>query len=132
MMKRLILRLPVVLLGVVFLGPIGSIHGQVAVDRQPVRLKVLLSLANAELTIEDAVTRQTGTERTFVSPPLETTKEYTYTLVATLKPNNYTTITRTRKVAVRGGQQVEVDLRRADDSLPDKIVIRYVPTPMEV
>lgn len=132
MMSRLSPRVLVVLLGVVLLGPLGFLHGQVAGERQPVTLKVVLPLPNAELLVEDAVTRQTGTHRTFRSPPLETNKEYTYTLVAVLKPNNYTTITRTRKVAVRGGQQVEVDLRYADDSTPDKIVIRYVPTPMEV
>src|SRR5207245_485471 len=46
--------------------------------------------------------------------------------------NNYTTITRTRKVSVMAGQEVDADLRQADDKQPDKIVIRYVPTPKEV
>jgi uncharacterized protein (TIGR03000 family) len=132
MMKCLLPRVCVALFAIVLFGPLGLVHGQPAANRQPVYLKVVVPLANAELMVEDAVTRQTGTNRTFVSPPLDTDKEYTYTLVATLKPNNYTTITRTRKVTVRGGQQVEVDLRKVDDNLPDKIVIRYVPTPMEV
>jgi uncharacterized protein (TIGR03000 family) len=95
-------------------------------------LRVLLPSANAQLIIDDVPTRQTGTERVFVSPPLEPGKSYTYTVRATWKPNNYTTITRTRKVPVKVGQALEVDLRQVDEKQPDKILIRYVPTPQEV
>src|SRR5262249_3439049 len=57
---------------------------------------------------------------------------YTYKLTAVIKPNNYTTITRTKEVDVKPGQQVEADLGAPDAKWPDKIVIRYVPTPQEV
>jgi uncharacterized protein (TIGR03000 family) len=99
---------------------------------QTVRLRVLLPLANAELMIEGQPTRSLGVSRVFISPPLEPDKNYVYTLTAVLRPNNYTIITRTRKVTVRAGQEVEADLRQADDKLPDKVVIRYVPTPTGV
>ena len=44
--------------------------------KQAVNLRILLPMANAELTIEDTLTQQTGTERLFVSPPLEPGPEY--------------------------------------------------------
>jgi uncharacterized protein (TIGR03000 family) len=100
--------------------------------QQTVTLRVLLPFADAQLMIDDLLTRQTGTERTFVSPPLDPGRDYSYTIQATWRPNNYTTITRTRRVAFRPGQKVEADLRQADEKQPDKILIRYVPTPAEV
>jgi uncharacterized protein (TIGR03000 family) len=105
---------------------------QPAPQQRPVTIRVLLPVADAQLMIDDTQTKQTGTERVFVSPPLETGVSSVYTVKAVWQPNNYVTITRTRKVAVKGGQQVEADLRQADDKQPDKIVIRYVPTPNEV
>jgi uncharacterized protein (TIGR03000 family) len=89
-------------------------------------------MASTQLKVEGTPTKQSGTSRLFVSPPLEAGKTYVYTLTGTWEPNNYTTITRSREVTVRAGQEVEVDLRKPDDQWPDKIVIRYVPTPDEV
>jgi uncharacterized protein (TIGR03000 family) len=89
-------------------------------------------MSSAQLAIENLPTQQSGTSRLFVSPPLAAGKSYVYTLTGTWEPNNYTTITRTREVVVRAGQQVEVNLRKEDGKHPDKIVIRYVPTPEEV
>jgi uncharacterized protein (TIGR03000 family) len=103
-----------------------------AADKQTATLRVLLPQDDATLTIEDKPTKQTGSERSFVSPPLEPGKSYTYTLVAKWMPNNYTTFTRKRTVPVKAGANVEVDLRKADDKQPDDIFIRYVPTPHEV
>src|SRR5262249_35807087 len=82
--------------------------------------------------IDDLPNHQKGIERVFVSPPLEPEVDYFYTVQAIWQPNSYTTATRTRKVAVKAGQEVKVDLRQADDKQPDKIVIEYVPTPQEV
>lgn len=121
-----------VLVIILVLGECGQLHSQQAPQRQPVQLRVLLPHPNAQVIIDDSPTRQTGPIRTFISPPLETGKVYTYTLTTTWQPNNYTTITRTRKFDVRAGQEVEADLRQADDKQPDKIVVRYVPTPNEV
>ncbi len=46
------------------------------------------------------------------------------------EPNNYTKITRFRKVAVKEGE-VAVDLRKASDTEKDDIVVRFVPTPSD-
>lgn len=121
-----------ILASILVLGELGQLQSQAPQPRQPVYLHLLLPQANAQVVIENVPTRQTGTTRTFVSPPLETGKIYTYTVATTWQPNNYTTITRTRQIDVRAGQEVEADLRQADDKNPDKIVVRYVPTPNEV
>jgi uncharacterized protein (TIGR03000 family) len=87
---------------------------------------------DARLEVDGQPTRQTGALRRFVSPPLEPGRPFSYTLTAFIEPNNYTKITRTRKVSVRAGQTTEADLRANDPREPDKIVIRWVPTPQEV
>jgi uncharacterized protein (TIGR03000 family) len=116
----------------VLLVALEPAHSQDGSKQQSVTLKVLVPAPNAKLLIQDRLTQQNGTERTFESPPLEPGKEYTYTLTAKWEPNNYTKITRTRAVKVQAGQTVEVDMRQADPQSPDDIVVRYVPTPMEV
>jgi uncharacterized protein (TIGR03000 family) len=87
---------------------------------------------DAQLQVDGLPTRQTGENRRFVTPPLEPGKTFSYTLAAVWEPNNYTTITRTRKVNVEAGKESTVDLREADPRQPDNIVIRYVPTPPDV
>ena len=52
-------------------------------------------------------------------------------VVVTLVPNNYTTITRSRKVVAKEGEVV-VDLRKPSDTEKDDIVVRFVPTPDDV
>src|SRR5438094_489325 len=70
----------------------GALGQQVEKDR--VRLKVLMPQAEAILTIEGKATAQTGTVRTFKSPPLDPANKYSYTLKVVWEPNNYTKITR--------------------------------------
>jgi uncharacterized protein (TIGR03000 family) len=103
-------------------------------SKQPATLVVRMPApaAQAVLMVDDTPTKQTGAERRFVSPPLEPGRDFSYTLSVTWEPNNYTKITRTRKISVRAGQETVADLRAADPKDPDKIVIRYVPTPPEV
>lgn len=129
-MQRKFHYLPGLLAGLVLALAAGQAHAQRAA--QPVTLKVYLAEDDALLTIEGGATKQTGSTRQFVSPPLEPGVSYTYTLVATWEPNNYTKITRTRTVAVRAGQTVEVDLRQIDEKFPDKVLIRFVPTPDDI
>jgi uncharacterized protein (TIGR03000 family) len=99
--------------------------------REPATLTVRLP-PRAQLRIDGSPTRPTGALRRFVTPPLEVGKEFSYTLTAVWEPNNYTTITRTRKVIIHPGKETGVDLREADPKQPDDIVVRYVPTPPEV
>jgi uncharacterized protein (TIGR03000 family) len=92
----------------------------------------LLPEEDAHLLIEGKMTKQTGVKRLFVSPPLEAGSTYTYLLTASWEPNNYTEVIRTRTIRVKPGEEVEVDLRKADPANPDKFHIRYVPTPDDV
>jgi uncharacterized protein (TIGR03000 family) len=100
--------------------------------KKTAKVKVQLPREDAELTIDDKPTKQTGKMREFETPDLEPGKDNTYTLVAVIKPNNYTTITRTREVKVEPGKEVQVDMLSNDPRWPDKIKIRYVPTPQEI
>jgi uncharacterized protein (TIGR03000 family) len=127
-------RLPAfaVFLLVAGLSLTSPLHSQEKTDPKKATLRVLLPQANAKLKIQDKDTQKEGTTRVFESPPLEPGKDYTYVLSATWEPNNYTKITRTREVIVQAGKDIEIDMRQADDKNPDKILVRYVPTPMEV
>jgi uncharacterized protein (TIGR03000 family) len=88
--------------------------------------------ADAKLEVDGTSTTKTGTVRRFTTPPLEPGKKYYYTVKAIWAPSNYETFTRTRKVYLKAGEESEVDLTKEDPKEPDKIVIRYVPTPQEV
>jgi SAM-dependent methyltransferase len=48
------------------------------------------------------------------------------------EPNNYTKITRKRKVDIGDKDEIPVDLSAADPKSPDDIVVRFVPTPQDV
>jgi uncharacterized protein (TIGR03000 family) len=111
---------------------ISDLQAQQPSARQEPAIIVVRLRPDAQLRFDGSPTRQTGVMRRFTSPPLEVGKDFSYVLSAVWEPNNYTTITRTRKVAVQPGKETEVDLREADPKQPDDIVIRYVPTPPEV
>jgi uncharacterized protein (TIGR03000 family) len=105
---------------------------QQAQQKQTATLRVKLPYANAELTIEGQPTKGTGLLRTFESPPLNPGDKYSYTLVATWQPNNYTTIKRKREIPIKAGDTIDVDMENLDPKQPDDVRIRYVPTPHEV
>ncbi len=131
-MSRRILAVSSVAFVAVMATLTGSVQAQPAAQAHTVTLKVQAPQANAKLIIEGMPTQQTGLSRTFVSPALEPNRSYSYTLIASWEPNNYTTITRTREVIVKAGQEMPVDLRIEDKAHPDKILVRWVPTPPEV
>jgi uncharacterized protein (TIGR03000 family) len=103
-----------------------------AAKDRPAILVVRLPEEDAELKIGGAETAQKGKVRRFSSPPLAAGKQYTYTVVATWEPNNYTKITRKKVVTVEAGKTVEVDLRKPGRKEDESIVVRFVPTPEEV
>jgi len=82
---------------------------------------------------EKEVAGGTGSTRSFETPPLkaDAKAKYSYTFIAVWKPNNYETYTRTRKVYVKRGESVTLDMTKKDPNNPDDIFIRYVPTPTE-
>jgi len=72
-----------------------------------VRLEVVVSDPNAQLTIQGQPVSGTGTHRQFVSPPLDPNKAYTYTIsVKSNKTHNGDT---TRHIDVKAGSQYTVD-----------------------
>ena len=85
--------------------------------RPPATLHVRLPLEGASLIIEGAPIKQGGMTRLFVSP-LDPALNYTYTVVA--RWNDYSTITRTRMVAVKAGATVGRRPAQADEHQPGR------------
>jgi uncharacterized protein (TIGR03000 family) len=86
--------------------------------------------ADARLEIDGEKTRQTGEVRRFRSPPLGADRNYTYTLRATWKQSG-DELQVERKMRIRGGQTVEVDLRTPDASTTGSFRL-LMPDPVEV
>jgi uncharacterized protein (TIGR03000 family) len=76
-----------------------------------------------------------GGTRTFKAIS-EKGKDVKLKIEALIVPNNYTKITRIREITIKGGDQVKVDLNQkqafAEQSHPDDIVVRFVPTPDDI
>lgn len=96
------------------------------------KIKVTLPQDDAELLIEGKPTKLTGETREFDTPEIDAGKLYEYTFTATWRPNNYTVLTRTKSVEFKGGDDLNIDLTKADPKNPDKAVIRWVPTPDDI
>lgn len=105
--------------------------GQIGV-KQEAHLRVLVPQTDAKVLIDDKATKQKGTDRLFITPPLDPARTFTYTVTATWWPNDYTEVVRTRTIAVKAGQETLLDLRKSDPKIPDRYLIRYVPTPEDV
>jgi uncharacterized protein (TIGR03000 family) len=95
------------------------------------KLKITVPQDDAELTIEKTLTKLTGTTRDFDTPELEAGKDYSYTFTVVWRPNNYTVMTRTKNLDFKAGEDLNVDLTKADPK-NDKAVIRWVPTPDDI
>src|SRR5436190_11758525 len=104
------------------------------VVKKTAKLTVKLPEDDATLWIEgkEMKFKTPAKERKFESPPLPVGEKFVYAVVAEWEPNNYTRIRRTRQIFVEGGKEYTLDLTKEDKNQPDKIVIRYVPTPEEV
>jgi uncharacterized protein (TIGR03000 family) len=73
------------------------------------RVTVKVPSPDAKVEFGDKWTKQTGTTRLFVSPPLEAGYTYTYHITARWTDNGGREIERERNVKVQPGQQVSVD-----------------------
>lgn len=96
------------------------------------KLKITVPQEDAELQIEGKPTKPTGTVREFETPEIDAGKAYEYTFSVVWRPNNYTTLTRTKNIEFKGGDDIIVDLTKEDPKNPDKAVIRWVPTPHDI
>lgn len=93
-----------------------------------IRLKVLLPREDAEVKVDGNTVEGKGTERQ-ITVNAAPGKDYV-DMTAFWEPNNYTKITRPRKVMVRDGE-ITVDFREPSATEKDDIVVRWVPTPPE-
>jgi uncharacterized protein (TIGR03000 family) len=66
----------------------------------------------AQIWIDGDKTQQTGSFRRFLSPQLDQGKSYVYTIKGEWQQPNGQKISRTRKVTVRAGEAVDIDLGR--------------------
>ncbi|GIW82054.1 MAG: hypothetical protein KatS3mg105_3861 [Gemmatales bacterium] len=101
-------------------------------ELQRVTFRVFVPQADAKLYVFDKLVSSTGEERELQTPLLDPTKTYFYEFKVFWEPNNYTKITRRKRVEFTVGKEVTVDLRQANPKQPDDIKIRYVPTPYPV
>ena len=97
--------------------------------RQPTtRIVVTVPSDEVELVVNGKTIPGEGTSRAFTGPADAGTQRYTISV--TWMPNSYTTMTRTKTVAVRGGETVQIDLTLDDPA--DRVRVIYVPTPDDV
>ncbi|GIW80880.1 MAG: hypothetical protein KatS3mg105_2687 [Gemmatales bacterium] len=76
----------------------------------PAPATIIVSLpADAQLTIDDFVTKSTSNLRSFVSPTLEPNRDFYYTLTAKVTRDGKP-VSVSKQVKVRAGEQVRVDL----------------------
>jgi uncharacterized protein (TIGR03000 family) len=112
----------------------------VAQDKKaaPATIKLLIpdKPTKTDVTIEGKKQEEpTGLKdgtRVFVTPDLDPTKTYAYKIETVIIPNNYTKIFRTREVTFKAGDTVTVDVRTEDKATPDRIEVRWVPTPEDI
>jgi uncharacterized protein (TIGR03000 family) len=115
------------------LGGFTNTHAQdKTVKKAKSKLKITVPQDDAKLLIENKDTKPSGVTREFETPELEVGKAYEYTFTVMWEPNNYTKITRTKNIEFKGGDDINVDLSKADPKMPDKAVVRWVPTPDDI
>ena len=112
---------------------------QDAIKKQPATIKILipelpiktsLKVESTSLEANEKASREGA--RILVTPDLEPGKTYAYKIEATIEPNNYTKIVRTREITFKAGEEVTLDIRKKDEKLADNVIIRWVPTPVVV
>ena len=108
-----------------------------AADKKPATIKILLpDTGKVALKVEgkdlEGNDKAKEHQRVLVTPDLELGKTYTYKIEATIEPNNYTKIVRTREITFKAGDEVTLDIRKKDDAIKDNVLIRWVPTPKVV
>lgn len=83
---------------------------------------------DAELRFEGIRTDLRGTYRHFTTPPLVPGRDYTYDISATWVQNGQS-VTKTRHIPIRAGQQVSVDFRTPEGAEPGTSTLRTRPLP---
>ena len=133
-MKALTLIIRSVLLGGIVTAAAspaaGAGYEQAAAPRVAARVTVTMPQDDATLTVDSKPVEGTGVTRTFQAPAQPKGVNTKHVFTATWQPNTYTTMTRTRTVAVRAGENLTIDLSREDPT--DRVRVMYVPTPDDI
>lgn len=106
-----------------------TLHSQESQGKKTILVNLKLPQVDAKVKVEGAAVRGKGEERQ-IKVMVDPKKDF-FLITAFWEPNNYTKITRPRKVSTKEAV-VSVDMRKQDLSEPDDIVVRYVPTPDDV
>jgi len=130
MQRKRLLTVGAVLAGLVLAAGVGTLVGTAAHGGgKKLTLKLLLPQGDAQVKVDGKEVTGSGEERKVT---VTTAKDKDYvTITAFWEPNNYTKITRPRKVTAKEGEIV-VDFRKASAEEKDDIVVRWVPTPPDV
>jgi uncharacterized protein (TIGR03000 family) len=97
--------------------------------RSPITMKLLLPQEDAVVKVDGKEIEGKGSQRK-VTVKLQPGKDYVH-VTAFWEPNDYTKITRPRKVVARDGTII-VDFQDASEEEKDDIEVRFVPTPQDV
>src|SRR5262245_26317012 len=99
---------------------VPAVHGQKDDEGKPAKI-IVKCYSDAEITVNGKATKISGTERVFDTPPLKADPKvkYYYDFVCKWEPNNYETYTRKRKVYVKPGETINLDLITKDPKNPD-------------
>ena len=93
------------------------------------RIVMTVPADDAELVVNGEAIAGAGASRAFETARLSA-GTHSYVFTVTWRPNAYTTMTRSKTVAFRGGETVRVDLTVDDPT--DRVRVIYVPTPADV
>jgi len=129
-MRRILSASVIVLTSSLVLVAASRTFTEAAGDKK-ITLKLVLPYdGESTVTVDGKATTGEGVKRE-IEHKVPANKQ-TVNIVVVWEPNNYTKITRKRKVAIGDGDTLNVDLTKADPKSPDDIVVRYVPTPDDV
>lgn len=112
------------LAAIVLAGATATVYSQ---DKK-VALRVLVPQTDAKVTVNSKEVASSGLERKIATAVAGDE----VTVSATWEPNGYTKMVRTRKLTIKDGKEVVVDLSRNDPKTPDDITVIYVPTPQDI
>ena len=92
-------------------------------------LTVTVPHPDTVLSLDGRIVVGAGPTRNLETPPIGP-QERSFMLTASWNPNTYTTMTRTKTVSLRAGENAAIDLTREDPG--DRVRVIYVPTPADV
>jgi SAM-dependent methyltransferase len=129
-MRRTVVAGALMLLAGALLIQSASLTFGSALGEKKVTFKLMVPEEDAKVAIEGKDTDGEGYKRNVEYTVPEGKESVLITVL--WEPNNYTKITRKKKVTIGKEATIAVDFTKADPKNPDDIVVRFVPTPDDV